>query len=141
MSCGTPDLSSVRFPSYTGLSPSSAAAFNPLFSSVSSLFCWSLPPSPFLQIGLGSSAFARHYLRNHFCFLFLRVLRCFSSPRLPPLSYLFHLTVTALSWLPGSPIRTSAYIRLFAPTRGFSQLVTSFFVSQCQGIPPALLVA
>ena len=31
--------------------------------------------------GLGYSAFARHYLRNHNCFLFLRVLRCFSSPR------------------------------------------------------------
>ena len=30
--------------------------------------------------GLGSCAFARHYLRNHFCFLFLRLLRCFSSP-------------------------------------------------------------
>ena len=30
--------------------------------------------------GLGSCAFARHYLHNHFCFLFLRVLRCFSSP-------------------------------------------------------------
>ena len=35
--------------------------------------------------GLGSSAFARHYLRNHFCFLLLRVLRCFSSPRSPHL--------------------------------------------------------
>ena len=33
--------------------------------------------------GLGSCAFARHYSRNHFCFLFLRVLRCFSSPGLP----------------------------------------------------------
>ena len=33
--------------------------------------------------GLGYSAFARHYLRNHNCFLFLRVLRCFSSPRSP----------------------------------------------------------
>ena len=31
--------------------------------------------------GLGSSAFARHYSRNHCYFLFLRVLRCFSSPR------------------------------------------------------------
>ena len=31
-------------------------------------------------LGLGSCAFARHYLRNHFCFLFLRLLRCFSSP-------------------------------------------------------------
>lgn len=31
--------------------------------------------------GLGSSAFAHHYSRNHNCFLFLRVLRCFTSPR------------------------------------------------------------
>ena len=30
--------------------------------------------------GLGFCAFARHYLRNRFYFLFLRVLRCFSSP-------------------------------------------------------------
>ena len=30
--------------------------------------------------GLGSSAFARRYLRNRCFFLFLRVLRCFSSP-------------------------------------------------------------
>ena len=33
--------------------------------------------------GLGSSPFARHYWGNHCCFLFLRVLRCFSSPRSP----------------------------------------------------------
>ena len=33
--------------------------------------------------GLGSCAFARHYLRNRSYFLFLRVLRCFSSPRSP----------------------------------------------------------
>ena len=31
--------------------------------------------------GLGSSPFARHYWGNHCYFLFLRVLRCFSSPR------------------------------------------------------------
>ena len=30
--------------------------------------------------GLGSSAFARRYLQNRVFFLFLRVLRCFSSP-------------------------------------------------------------
>ena len=33
--------------------------------------------------GLGCSPFARHYWGNHCCFLFLRVLRCFSSPRSP----------------------------------------------------------
>ena len=31
--------------------------------------------------GLGSSPFARHYWGNHCCFLFLEVLRCFSSLR------------------------------------------------------------
>lgn len=30
-------------------------------------------------VGLASSAFARHYSRNHYCFLFLCLLRCFSS--------------------------------------------------------------
>ena len=45
-----------------------------------------LQPRPRLDAdGLGSSAFARHYLRNHSYFLFLRVLRCFSSPRSPHL--------------------------------------------------------
>ena len=34
----------------------------------------------------------------------------------------------------GSPIRTSAGQWIFAPHRSFSQLVTSFFGSQCQGI-------
>ena len=33
--------------------------------------------------GLGCSPVARHYWGNHGCFLFLRVLRCFSSPRSP----------------------------------------------------------
>ena len=39
--------------------------------------------------GLGSSAFARRYLRNHSYFLFLRILRCFSSPGTSLMSYVF----------------------------------------------------
>ncbi len=39
--------------------------------------------------GLASSAFAHHYSRNRNCFLFLRVLRCFTSPRYHPLPYAF----------------------------------------------------
>ena len=35
--------------------------------------------------GLGCSAFARRYSRNHSCFLLLRLIRCFSSPGSPPL--------------------------------------------------------
>ena len=41
--------------------------------------------------GLGCSPFARHYLGNHFCFLFLPVLRCFSSRGSPP----------CLAWMTG----------------------------------------
>ena len=39
--------------------------------------------------GLACSAFAHHYLRNRFCFLFLRVLRCFTSPRYHQPPYAF----------------------------------------------------
>jgi hypothetical protein len=42
------------------------------------------PDSPFESSGLGFSDFARHYFRNHGCFLFLRVLRWFTSPRSLP---------------------------------------------------------
>ncbi len=41
---------------------------------------------PVINHGLGSSAFARHYSRNRCFFLFLGVLRCFSSPRSPPMT-------------------------------------------------------
>ena len=40
---------------------------------------------------LGCSNFARHYFRNRFCFLFLRVLRCFSSPGSPCIPILFSM--------------------------------------------------
>ena len=38
---------------------------------------WSFNPGP--STGLGFSPFARRYSGNHCCFLFLRLLRCFSS--------------------------------------------------------------
>ena len=40
-----------------------------------------------------------------------------------------------------SPFGNPRILRLFAPPRGLSQLVTSFFGSQCQGIPLVLLLA
>ena len=39
----------------------------------------------------------------------------------------------------GCPIRISADLRIFAPNRSFSQLVTSFFASESLGIPHAPL--
>ena len=41
----------------------------------------------------------------------------------------------------GSPIRISTDQRIFAPPRGFSQLITSFIGSQCLGIHPVLFIA
>lgn len=40
---------------------------------------WSYNPHAARRISLGSSLFARHYSGNHYYFLFLPVLRCFSS--------------------------------------------------------------
>ena len=74
-----------RLNSLTGLSPSLAACSKAFCFKSSCHLVVLLPRWRRNTIGLGSSAFARHYLRNHFCFLLLRVLRCFSSPRsLPP---------------------------------------------------------
>ena len=44
--------------------------------------------------GLGSFAFARRYLQNRFFFLLLRVLRCFSSPRLPSHTLCIHVWIS-----------------------------------------------
>ena len=88
-----------------------------------------LLPRPGLDPGgLGSSAFARHYSRNHSCSLLLPLLRCFSSRRSP------RSKRCAAFSRAGSPIRTSADQRPFAPPRGFSQLITSFIASESQGI-------
>ena len=58
----------------------------------------------------------------------------------PPRTLSIHVRVTRhLPWL-GFPIRTPTVLRIFAPTRGFSQLVASFFGYRCQGIHPVLLV-
>ena len=78
--------------------------------------------------GLGSSLFARHYSGNHYYFLFLRVLRCFSSPRW-------------LLFLGDAPsvqqVVPFGYLRIYrscAAPRSFSQLTTSFIASQTLGI-------
>ena len=75
-----------------------------------------------------------------FYFLFLRVIRWFSSPGSPRTtidSSYDNAILLALSFL----IRTSAVIRSFAAHRGFSQLVTSFFGAMYQGILHTLFVA
>ena len=79
--------------------------------------------------GLGCSDFARHYFRNHFCFLFLRVLRCFSSP-----GWLLACARCLVFYQTGCPIQRSWDLCLFAATPSFSQLITSFFAFMSLGI-------
>ena len=68
-----------------------------------------------------------------FYFLFLRVIRCFSSPgSLHYTIYSCNDTITLL--MVSSLIRISTDHGLFATPRSFSQLVTSFFGAMYQGI-------
>ena len=53
-------------------------------------------PTNITIYGLGSSCFARHYFRNRYYFLFLWVLRCFSSPRSLPIHYFTHVWIYSL---------------------------------------------
>src|SRR5210317_1335212 len=66
-----------------------------------------------MLLGLGSSRFARHYSGNHYCFLFLGVLRCFSSPRSRhiPMDSVYDSRALPLE---GFPIRKSPGLRLFS---------------------------
>ena len=82
MSRGTLDPA-VRLPfSLTGLSPSLAGLSRTVLLTVD-VTCAVLTPEC-THSGLGSSGFARRYSRNRCFFLFLRLLRCFSSPGSPP---------------------------------------------------------
>ena len=51
-----------------------------------------------------------------------------------PFTSLFYSWCDTECYSVGSPIRISSDHRLFAPTRSFSQLITSFFGFWCQGI-------
>ena len=75
------------------------------------------------------------------CFLFLQVLRWFTSLSLLPNSLCIQLEGYCTFSAVGSPIRKSPDQRLFAAPRGLSQLTTSFIAFRRQGIHRMLLVA
>ena len=78
--------------------------------------------------GLGSSLFVRHYWGNRGFFLFLWVLRCFSSPGSLHMRYGFTHGYTRFARV-GFPIRTSPDQSLLPAPRGLSQVATSFIGS------------
>ncbi len=80
------------------------------------------------DIGLGSSQFAHHYYGNHIHFLFLALLRCFSSRR-----SLFYPIYSDKSFLV-VPGRVSPFgnlrIKTYLPApRSLSQTIASFIAS------------
>ena len=135
-----------RAPPYSGLHPLGSAyaygtitPFGPAFQRVRlrspSVMVPLQPRRRRNGTGLGWSPFARRYSGNHCCFLLLRVLRCFSSPGLPPDESGYRAFSSV-----GCPIRTPADRWVCAPPRGFSQLVASFIASGSLGIPRAPLI-
>ena len=75
-------------------------------------------PQAARRSSLGYSHFARHYSGNHYCFLFLPVLRCFSSRGW--LSYEYY-TFSIVGW----PIRKSRDIMLVCSS---SWLIAAYHV-------------
>ena len=68
--------------------------------------------------GLGYSKFARHYYWNHYCFLFLQLLRCFSS-----LSYFSSQNIkTSFWWIPSfGNLRFIDFLHLAEAYRSFTR--------------------
>ena len=122
-------------PPYSGLPPRNSALSRTGLSPSATPLSRGVPltPRPLLTVlqprkrldvpGLGSAAFAHHYSRYHCCFLFLPLLRCFSSGGWPPHSRMTHLQCAGL---PHSDIRGSTAIcaspRLFAACRVLPRL-------------------
>ena len=98
--------------------------------------------SPVLQprqrrnvIGLGCSPFDRHYLGNHYLFYFPPGTKMFQFSGFAP--RIATGTRPSAWWV--APFGNQRIYRIFAPPRRLSQLVTSFFASESQGIHHALL--
>ena len=138
MSRGTLDSAAHTKTSGTGLSPSLAGLSSavPLSSCVAS----AVRTPERTRSGLGSFPFARRYLGNRFFFLFLRLLRCFSSPGSPPYTMDSCMDTWSLSmWVP--PFRypwIPGYLLLPTAFRSLSRL-SSALSAKASTLRPFLL--
>ena len=111
----------------TGLSPSVGRLSSPLRLRLDWLM-WALQPPAAVAAGFGLFRVRSPLLAESlYCFLFLGVLRCFSSPRWLP------KRISARKQM-GFPIRIPADLGFGAAPRSFSQLYTSFIAWLCLGI-------
>ena len=104
--------------------------FHPLRLAFPKPFCY--PPTMTSAVltpdrtrpGLGSFPFARRYSGNHCCFLFLRLLRCFSSPGSPPCVMDWRMDDRSSSCRvsPFRHLRVTGYLLLAAAFRSLSRL-------------------
>jgi hypothetical protein len=109
----------------TGLSPSMARFSNLLsYLLVDHVMTVLQPHTPRKVRGLGWFPFARRYLGNHCCFLFLGLLRCFSSPRSPQQPMYSAEDVATLP-ATGFPIQKSPDQNLFSSS---PKLIAAFHV-------------
>ena len=139
MSRGTLDHTSSFLVSTTGLLPSMAELSNSLHLRYCIHVVCPQPQRSKLH-WFGLFRVRSPLLTESNFFLFLRVLRCFSSPGSPRTSMnSMHDTATllAVSFL----IRKSTDRSLFTTPRSLSQLVTSFIGAWCQGIHRMPLLA
>ena len=108
--------------SRTGLSPSTAGL--PRTVPLQSAVTYAVRTPACTHAGLGSSPFARRYLENRFFFLFLRLLRCFSSPGSPPYPMDSDMDTQGFpAWVsPFRYLRINVYLPLPAAFRSLSRL-------------------
>jgi hypothetical protein len=91
------------------------------------------PPPCRNKMGLGSFPFARHYLGNHYYFLFLCLLRCFSSARSRYLRPDYSGQVA-----PFRNLRINSYVPIPAAYRSLSRL-SSPLRAKASPVYPSLL--
>ena len=122
MSRGTLDPALLTRLSLTGLSPSLAGFPKTILLGL--LITYAVRTPECTHPGLGSSAFARRYSQNRCFFLFLRLLRCFSSPGSPPYVMDWRMDDTSSSYRvsPFRHLRIKDYLHLPAAFRSLSRL-------------------
>ena len=122
MSRCTLDTAGSPQTSHTGLSPSLTGFPKTFLLSLEIPYAVRTPQCT--HHGLGSSAFARRYLRNRCFFLFLRLLRCFSSPGSLPYVMDWRMDDWSLSSRvsPFRYLRLIGYLLLPAAFRSLSRL-------------------
>ena len=129
-------------PSLTGL-PSSVLLTIPFLTTQGILYFLPYSPStPVIHLYKNVSYYRFGLFRfrspllpeSRSCFLFLRVLRWFTSPGFHSLTLFYSCKDNIFSNMLDYSIRLSRFLRMFAPTPGFSQLTTTFFSIKLLGI-------